>query len=220
MQVEANQLKLLIRPGEVADLPTLLKLQQESIAVLSQATYTPTQIQALINHQGEVRALYREAPHELLFVAEIKGKIVGFSALDFHYSLIQGLFIDPAWARKGVGKQLLAHMESLAQDRGRRWMQVMSSLTGIPFYASQGYTSTGETGFATSDQVWIPCQNMEKRLRPTPPAPAQPQPAPPHPLGLWITSLILFTGLGLMVLQAQPPQQPFPTPPAQPKGAG
>ena len=49
------------------------------------------------------------------------------------------LFIAPEWQGRGLGLQLVAHLEAHALSRGHRLLRVSSSLTARPFYQRLGY---------------------------------------------------------------------------------
>jgi putative acetyltransferase len=196
-----------IRAGKVTDLPKLLQLQRESLAALSGDVYSPQQIQALIAHQGEARALVEEQ----LFVAEVEGEIVGFTSIDHHYRQIQAMFVAPNWARQGVGSQLIRHLEDLAKAYGTQRLRVMSSLAAIRFYTAQSYKRVGSTGFKAAHQVWIPCQYMEKLLVPASVPASDVTPVIPTQGRLWGYVLVGLFGMGLLHLWFQQPPQPQET---------
>lgn len=52
---------------------------------------------------------------------------------------LRSMFVDPRHQRKGVGKALVAHLESLAMQANVPEIVVYSSLTARPFYEAQGY---------------------------------------------------------------------------------
>jgi GNAT superfamily N-acetyltransferase len=210
------KLAVQVRAAEPADLARILQLQQAALEVLSQGSYSPSQIQALVVDQGDIRASNHKTSQEFLFVAEggtegATPEIVGFAALGFCCNVIYGLYVDPAWARRGVGSQLLAHMEAVTQARGRQRLKVMSSLTGVPFYASQGYQFVSKTGFWIADRVWIPCQSLEKCFV------TVEENAPGVPIskviGIIFLMICLGLGVGFWELQKQELQNPRETPP-------
>lgn len=192
-----------IRAGKVTDLPTLLQLQRESLSTLSGDVYSPQQIQSLITHQGEAR----ELTEEQLFVAEIEGQIVGFASMDYHYRQIQAMFVAPKWARRGVGSQLIRHLEGVAKAYGTQRLRVMSSLAALSFYAAQGYERAGATGFNAAHDVWIPCQYMDKLLVPA----SEVTPVIPIQGRWWGYVLVGLFGMGLLHFWFQQPPQPQET---------
>lgn len=151
---------LQIRLGNRADLPRMQLLQESSLKVLGAKEYAPQQISALIKNQAESRHNY----DEILILAEVAGQLVGFGCLNRDCNQIQGLFVHPDWARKGIGSSLIARMEGMARECRVRELIVTASLTGVPFYECQGYRTLHKTGFWASETVWIPCLEMAKYL--------------------------------------------------------
>lgn len=52
---------------------------------------------------------------------------------------IRAFFVDPAFARRGIGRALLAHCEAAARAEGFRAATLMATLPGIRLYAAAGY---------------------------------------------------------------------------------
>jgi GNAT superfamily N-acetyltransferase len=52
---------------------------------------------------------------------------------------IRAFFVHPAWARRGLGSQLLAHCEHAAIEAGFRRFEMAATLTGVPLYLARGY---------------------------------------------------------------------------------
>ena len=150
-----------IRLAHVEDLNRIIELQTEAIAILCPKDYQPEQVEALVTGQAQ----YRGA-HETIFLAEHQGDLVGFSALSTFSNQITAVYVHPKFARQGVGTKLLAELEGTAIAKGHKRLWVLSSLTGIPFYNSQGYEFKRQAGFWSETQVWIPCAHLEKCLVP------------------------------------------------------
>jgi GNAT superfamily N-acetyltransferase len=55
---------------------------------------------------------------------------------------IRAFFVDPDWARRGIGSLLLDACERAAIDAGFTRLEMGATLTGIPFYRARGYTES------------------------------------------------------------------------------
>lgn len=52
---------------------------------------------------------------------------------------IRAFFVDPGWARQGIGSLILAACERAAFDAGFTRLEMGATLTGVPFYRARGY---------------------------------------------------------------------------------
>jgi GNAT superfamily N-acetyltransferase len=50
------------------------------------------------------------------------------------------MFVHPDFARQGVGSELLHVSEAAAKSCGFHQAELISTLTGVPFYTAKGYT--------------------------------------------------------------------------------
>jgi len=52
---------------------------------------------------------------------------------------IRAMYTHPGFARRGVGRAMLAHCEAAAQAEGFSACELMGTLAGVPLYLSAGY---------------------------------------------------------------------------------
>jgi GNAT superfamily N-acetyltransferase len=52
---------------------------------------------------------------------------------------IRAFYVDPAHARKGIGRALLERCEAEARSSGFRRFELMAMLSGVDFYLAHGY---------------------------------------------------------------------------------
>lgn len=123
------------------------------------ADYSPEQIEAALEGAwGVDTQLIRDGT---CFVAEAGGEMVGCGGWSFRRTLfggdthrvreperldaaieparIRAFFVHPGWARRGVGRALLAHCESAARRRGFKSATLVATLPGVRFYRAHGY---------------------------------------------------------------------------------
>ncbi|HEY3521718.1 MAG TPA: GNAT family N-acetyltransferase [Rhodanobacteraceae bacterium] len=106
----------------------------------------------------------RRIEDEYVVVGIAGASIAGFAALKASDSLIDAVFVAPEDGRRGLGRQLLAHIEGVAIGCGLRVLRVNASLNAVPFYAAAGYESISEGIYTTSAGVQIACVRMEKPI--------------------------------------------------------
>lgn len=167
-----------IRPARADEIPVLEALIERSARGLSRSDYDEAEIEALIAHifgiDSEVVA------DGTYLVAEIDGRIAGCGGWSRRRTLfggdrfaarenglldpavdaarIRAFFVDPPFARRGVGKAILAACEAAAVAAGFRALALMATLPGVPFYAAEG--------FVGQDPVRVPAGEIEVSFRP------------------------------------------------------
>ncbi len=78
-------------------------------------------------------------PDEIIRVAEIDGKIVGFGIVWPAQNQLGAVYVSPRVNGKGVGTKLVKELEKIARSMGAKELSMDSSITAEPFYRSHGY---------------------------------------------------------------------------------
>jgi GNAT superfamily N-acetyltransferase len=66
---------------------------------------------------------------------------------------VRAIFVHPAFARRGLGSLILAHVEAAARAAGFRIFEMGSTLTGVPLYRLKGYVEV--------EHITVPLHNRE-----------------------------------------------------------
>lgn len=74
-----------------------------------------------------------------VFVAVLGHDIIGVASLDS--SVVRTVFVKPERQSQGVGRALMAEVESAAIEKGVGLLTVPSSVTAEPFYARLGFSA-------------------------------------------------------------------------------
>ena len=142
----------------------IMRLIAESARYLSREHYDDKKIEtAIATVFGVDTTLIEDGTY---FVAESDGVLMGcggwskrktlfggdqYSSRDTDYidpasepAKIRAFFIHPDHARKGIARAILARCESEARAEGFRALELMSTLPGIEFYKSCGFSATGD----------------------------------------------------------------------------
>jgi GNAT superfamily N-acetyltransferase len=77
---------------------------------------------------------------------------------------IRAMYTHPDFARRGVGRLILAICESAARDAGFRSVELMATMSGEPLYRACGYTDIQRITAASRDGVDVPGVRMGKTL--------------------------------------------------------
>jgi N-acetylglutamate synthase-like GNAT family acetyltransferase len=154
-----------IRTARTDEVPELEALIARSARGLSRAEYSETEIEALIAHIFGVDS--EVVADGTYFVAEVDGQIAGCGGWSRRRTLfggdrfaarenglldpakdaarIRAFFVDPAFARRGVGGAILAACEQAAVAAGFRELALMATLPGVPFYEAAGFVGDADT---------------------------------------------------------------------------
>jgi putative acetyltransferase len=141
-----------------------MRVHRASILALGRNAYSREETEswaAGLVPEGYGRAMTEGG--EIFLLAEAAGgQIIAFCS--YRADEIAGLFVDPAWARRGVGRALLERAEAAIAAAGHGKIRVGASLTGRPFYEAQGYVVVREREWTTRGGLKTAVLEMEKRL--------------------------------------------------------
>jgi len=152
----------------LADKPALEALIARSARELSKGDYTPQQVEgALRGAFGVDTQLITDGTY---FAVELDDRIVGCGGWSRRRTLfgsdaradrdageldprvdaakIRAFFVDPDYARRGIGRAILGHCEATASLHGFTRFELMATLPGVRLYQECGYV--GEARIAHS----------------------------------------------------------------------
>ncbi|WP_282875973.1 GNAT family N-acetyltransferase [Pseudomonas peli] len=99
-----------------------------------------------------------------VLVAEEQHEIVGNGAIDPASSEVEGIFVIPSCADRGIGRVLLGALESQALDHKLVTLHLSASLNAVSFYRRAGYVFSTRGAFPLNESLALEFENMEKRL--------------------------------------------------------
>ena len=108
-----------LRPYLPADAPRCAAIFRASIEEIASEDYSEAQCEAWAERADDAAAFGEGLAGILTLIAIEDGEIAGFASLkdDSH---VEMLFVDPAYARRGVATVLLDALTKLARARGAR----------------------------------------------------------------------------------------------------
>ena len=115
----------------------LLRLHRRAILLEGMRAYAPDIARSWaygLNPAGYAGAA---ANGEAIEVAEMHGAVIGFCGTK--HDEIKGLYVDPAFARRGVGAGLLKRALGRLRAEGHERVRVSAALSGAPFYEAMGF---------------------------------------------------------------------------------
>jgi GNAT superfamily N-acetyltransferase len=176
-----------LRKAKRADHEKIERLIAESVLGLSSDDYSPRQIELSIKSVFGVDLELID--DQTYFVAETPdGTLAGCGGWSKRRTLygasryeesrnseeldpqidaakIRAFFIDPNYARKGIGTLILKSCEAEAISHGFRSAEMMSTLPGVKLYSVHGYAGDEWVPVPVGEGVSIDCIRMTKELR-------------------------------------------------------
>jgi len=171
-----------LRLATPADLPALHALVPRAVRGLSAGRYDARQIESAIRHVfGPDSQLIADGTY---FVVEADGAIVACGGWSRRRTLyggdqakaaddppldpavdaarIRAFFVDPAWARRGLGSLLLRASTDAARVAGFRTLELVATLPGEPLYRANGFAVVERLVDVLPDGVPLPVVRMRR----------------------------------------------------------
>ena len=170
------------RKATLTDVSTIHALIAKSAWGLSRADYSDAQIEAALQSAwGVDTQLIRDGTY---FLAECGGQLIACGGWSWRSTLfggdaqagresqaldpscdaarIRAFFVHPAWARRGLGRAMLAHCEKSARAHGFRSAELVATLPGERLYRASGYVSQGAREYSLPRNQTITFVPMRK----------------------------------------------------------
>ena len=106
----------------------------------------------------------------VLVAEDDDGRIAGFAQLHPVEGVVEGCYVDPDFARAGVGRALMAALEDAARERGRSALLLHASQNAVPFYRALGWTPESGARHELAPGAWLDSVIMTKRIAGAPAA--------------------------------------------------
>jgi GNAT superfamily N-acetyltransferase len=166
------------------DIPALEALIPLSVRTLQAAYYSPAQMEAALGPIfGVDRQLIRDGTY---FVVEQDAQIIGCGGWSKRRSLyggdhhrtepdpeldpgcdaarVRAFFVHPKWARRGIGRSIMAACEQAIIAAGFRTVDIVATLAGEPLYASFGYVVVDRYDISMTGGLSLPAVRMSKPI--------------------------------------------------------
>ncbi len=155
-----------IRPFKDGDEFALCELHVAAIRAVPETFYTRKQIAAWANGKTpEIYVRMQTDPGETVYVAaDGDDRPVGFCG--FLGDQIKGLYVNPDWQGKGVGKALMGVAEAELIAAGAKRLTVHAARSAYGFYQGLGYIQTGIANHTLRNGQEIEAAWYEKPVAP------------------------------------------------------
>jgi predicted N-acetyltransferase YhbS len=77
---------------------------------------------------------------------------------------IRAFFIHPAWARKGIGSQIMQQCEAAALNAGFKTIEIIATLADKPLYRKFGYSTLQQIEISLPNKSTLPVVRMFKEF--------------------------------------------------------
>jgi putative acetyltransferase len=151
-----------LRPYLPTDAKRCAAIFRSSIEELAADDYDEGQREAWAARAGDEQAFGAKLASELTLLAMIDGTIAGFASLKGAEE-IDMLFVDPEFARQGVGRTLVDALTKLAQARGAERLITEASDVAKPLFERLGFTAQ-KRNIVRKGEQWLANTTMTKAL--------------------------------------------------------
>jgi GNAT superfamily N-acetyltransferase len=175
----------MIRKAVPADVPEIERVMRSSMADLGANSYNAAQVASAVRFIAVVdRQIIDDGTY---FVIEEEGRVIACGGWSGRTKLFSGtesqareessetrldpavdaariraMFVDPAYARRGLGRQILEASEADAAQAGFRRFELMATLPGVPLYRACGYEEIERVVIELPDATRLECVRMQR----------------------------------------------------------
>jgi putative acetyltransferase len=142
-----------LRPFLPSDARRCIEIFRSSIEELASEDYDDDQREAWSARADDPAAFAERLSESLTLIASLDGATVGFASLK-GLAVLDMLFVDPGYARRGVGTALIDALVRIAQARGVESLTSEVSDTARPLFELQGFVAQRRNLVAKGDQ-WL-----------------------------------------------------------------
>jgi GNAT superfamily N-acetyltransferase len=170
-----------LEKGKISDAERIYQIHTSAIKQLCSSHYGEDEISKWAGKQKQETYIpFLESGS--IIVAKKNGIVVGFihhiyhpkdintdkspskQCSDYDEMQIKGLFIDPSFARNGLGRILFKEVEKIAVEKDVGIMTVSASLNSLPFYQKMEFKEVERKLHQITSQCSVECVSMVKSL--------------------------------------------------------
>jgi len=147
-----------IRSATVEDAQRIHELHTAAVRLLCAPHYAPEIVEGWLAHRS-AQAYLRGIASGAMFVAVAGSRTAGFG--EAVRGEVTAVFVDPAFAGRGIGSALLGHALRIARAEHRGSVRLESTLNAVGFYERFGFSEV-ERSFVRRNRVEVPVVVMER----------------------------------------------------------
>ncbi len=149
----------------------VVAIHRRAIHEIAVADYPPEVLNAWGPPIGEQESAHLLAEFDaklergqVVLVAEVEGVIAGFGELGQDKNELLAVYVNPDFARQGVGAAILRELERVALEKKLSFLQMDASLTSSPFYEAHGFQALGRDVHVLQSGAQMDCVKMRKDM--------------------------------------------------------
>ena len=151
-----------LRPFLPQDAGVVAQIFRDAIEELTNEDYDEAQRAAWMASADDEARFAKRLAAQTTLLALRDGEAVGFVSLKGN-ELIDMLYVRPEIAEEGIGRFLVAAIETLARGRGAKTLNVDASDTALPFFEKLGFKPQFRQSIAIEGE-WLANTKMAKAL--------------------------------------------------------
>jgi putative acetyltransferase len=164
-----------LRPFLPTDARRCAAIFRDAVDVLAAEDYSDEQRTAWASRADDAMVFGAKLADCLTLLALVEGEVAGFASLK-NLDLIDMLYVDPAFARRGIGTALIDALGRIAQSRGATRLTSEVSDNAKPLFDREGFVAQRRNLAPIADE-WLANTTMTKPLAPANAKPASDKPA-------------------------------------------
>ena len=153
---------IVIRKAKKEDTQSIFDIRKK--AILHQCIGHYSDEQLAIWTDGSPTEAFMAMVDEGFHVAVEGEKIIATGMISTRDGMIDGIFVEPDFMGKGVGKLILKHLEDIAIAVGLGEMKLDSTLNAAGFYRSFGFQGDKVSTYQSPRGISLSCVPMKKKL--------------------------------------------------------
>ncbi|OHW37542.1 MULTISPECIES: GNAT family N-acetyltransferase [unclassified Pseudomonas] len=153
---------LQIRRATDDDGPIAFEIRLQAIRSQCIGAYTAEQM--LTWTRGAAEDGYTALMAKPFYLGCVEGEPVATGMLDPGHREVGALFVRPGFIGRGIGGQMLEHLEQVALALGIEEVVLDATLNAADFYRSRGYEGSEQSIYHSPTGLDLACIPMVKRL--------------------------------------------------------
>lgn len=158
---------VILREATPEDAAVMARIQSESLRENANEHYTDEQLAHLAPAEPAAEAIPEDEFTDDSFrpiIAELDGETVGWGSVHLDENVLAATFVDPDYARRGIGRTIVEELETIALAEGVEVLIIPASLNAVGFYETLGFEKQREIDAGAPETPEIPGIELAKQL--------------------------------------------------------